>query len=195
MTPVAFHPAPPRWTWRALPRGVPAEPVVREWLAAQLGGDASAIPIRRDPRGRPQLDAPMEAFDCNWSHSGDGLLVAMGAGLQIGVDMEWRRPRPRAMDLARRYYTAAETVRLAAMTEDLREEAFLRLWCAKEAVLKAHGHGLAFGLDRVEFDEQEGRLLLKACDPALGSPDQWVLREIHPAPGYLGALAWRAARP
>ena len=72
-----------------------------------------------------------------------------------------------------------------------RERAFLRLWCAKEAVLKAHGHGLAFGLHRLEFATTGGRLHLHACDRALGRPEHWSLEEIEPAPGYLGALAWR----
>lgn len=193
MTPVDPSRAPPCWSWHPLARGAAAEPVVRDWLAARLGGEASALPIRRDRRGRPQLDPPLAAFDCNWSHSGDGLLVVLGEGLQVGVDIEWRRPRPRAMALARRYYTSAEAARLLAMAEGAREEGFLRLWCAKEAVLKAHGHGLAFGLDRLEFDERDGRLQLRACDPALGSPDQWALQEISPAPGYLGAVAWREA--
>lgn len=193
MTPV--HPAPelrPRWAWRTLPRGTSSEPLAREWLAAQLDCAAGSLPIRRDPRGRPQLDAPLQAFDCNWSHSGEGLLVALGEGLQVGVDIEWRRPRPRALELARRYFTTAETRRLDAMADSGREDAFLRLWCAKEAVLKAHGHGLAFGLDRLEFAEHDGALRLQACDRALGSPSQWTLLELTPAPGYLGALAWRA---
>jgi len=73
----------------------------------------------------------------------------------------------------------------------VRERAFLRLWCAKEAVLKAHGHGLAFGLHRLEFADIQGRLHLQACDPALGRAEHWSLQEIAPAPGYLGALAWR----
>ena len=78
----------------------------------------------------------------------------------------------------------------------VRDHAFLRLWCAKEAVLKAHGHGVSFGLHRLRFGEeghgyQHGNLRLVECDPELGEPAQWQLRELQPAPGYLGALAWR----
>lgn len=187
------HPAPPRWAWRPLPRGSAAEPVARQWLAAELGRAAGSLPIRRDHRGRPRLDAPLQAFDCNWSHSGDGLLVVLGEGLQVGVDVEWRRPRPRAMALAERYFAPAEASWLGALPVAAREQAFLRLWCAKEAVLKAHGHGLAFGLHRLEFVEWDGRLRLRQCAAELGAPEQWSLREISPSPGYLGTLAWRAS--
>ena len=181
----------PNWAWQPLPRGAAAEPQVREWLATRLGADADALPIRRDPRGRPRLGGPFAGFDCNWSHSGEGLLVVLGEGLQVGSDLEWQRPRARALELAQRYFTAAEVDWLDGQAVAAREHAFLRLWCAKEAVLKAHGHGLAFGLDRLQFAEHAGTLQLHACDPALGQAEQWSLREIAPAPGYLGALAWR----
>jgi len=74
---------------------------------------------------------------------------------------------------------------------DVRDEAFLRLWCAKEAVLKAHGRGLAFGLDKLAFAQGDGALVLVACDRALGAPADWQLREFIPQPGYRAALAWR----
>ncbi|MGQ4660636.1 4'-phosphopantetheinyl transferase superfamily protein [Lysobacter sp. F6437] len=181
----------PRWTWLPLDRSgsASAEPLVREWLGVQLGGPGAAVPIGRDPRGRPWLGGPLADWDCNWSHSGDGLLVALGQGIRVGADLEWRRPRPRALELARRFFHPDEADWLAAHGEQ--EHAFLRLWCAKEAVLKAHGHGLSFGLDRLVFADTAAGLRMQACDPALGSPSDWTVRELTPAPGYLGALAWR----
>jgi 4'-phosphopantetheinyl transferase len=32
--------------------------------------------------------------------------------------------------------------------------------------------------------------VLAACDPALGTPARWQLREWSPQPGYRAALAW-----
>ena len=72
------------------------------------------------------------------------------------------------------------------------EIGFLRLWCAKEAVLKAHGRGLAFGLDKLTFAEREGALLLVGCERLLGQPEDWTVREFVPDPGYRAAIAWRA---
>ena len=110
----------------------------------------------------------------------------------MGADLECVRPRPRALLLAQRYFTAQEARWLAACIDSERERAFLRLWCAKEAVLKAHGHGLSFGLHRLRFEPHENVLHLVVCDPALGTPAQWSLCEFEPAPGTLAALAWRA---
>lgn len=190
--------ASPSWTWLPLPPGAPAEPRARAWMAPLLGCPAEALPIGRDRHGRPRLGEPFSDWDGNWSHSGAGLLVALGRRQQVGIDLEWHRPRARALELARRFFTGAEADALAALAIPERERAFLRLWCAKEAVLKAHGRGLAFGLDRLAFafaDPDAGTetsLRLVDCDPALGRPSEWHLQELLPAPGYLGALAWRA---
>lgn len=181
-----------RWAWRPhLPRQ-PAEPLARDWLAAELGVTAAALPLARDARGRPRLGGDLAGWDCNWSHSGDGLLVALGQGVQVGIDLERLRPRARALELAQRFFTPTEVDWLhGAPSAAVRDHAFLRLWCAKEAVLKAHGHGISFGLDRLRFEDGEDGLRLVACDPALGAPGQWQLHELQPAQDYLGALAWR----
>ncbi|KAF1685683.1 4-phosphopantetheinyl transferase [Pseudoxanthomonas broegbernensis] len=182
---------------QALPHvpGRRGEPQARGVLAGWLGQDADALPLVRDDHGRPHLRAPFDDRDAGWSHSGERLLLALGRGVTLGVDLERLRPRPRALELAERFFAPAEAERLQALAPERREPAFLRLWCAKEALLKAHGRGLAFGLHRLEFGNTDDRdhapLRLLACDPELGDPAHWQLREWIPQPGYLAALAWR----
>ncbi|BDU15038.1 4'-phosphopantetheinyl transferase superfamily protein [Lysobacter auxotrophicus] len=172
---------------------MPAEPLARQWLAAELGTEVGTLPLTRDARGRPRLDGDFAGWDCNWSHSGDGLLIALGREVRIGIDLERVRPRGRALDLAQRFFTAPELAWLhAAPSAAVRDHGFLRLWCAKEAVLKAHGHGISFGLHRLRFAESPDGLRLVECDPELGQADDWSLQELRPAPEYLGALAWRS---
>jgi 4'-phosphopantetheinyl transferase len=187
------HGSPVRWHWQPHTAGTAAEPLARAWLAAQLGVTPGALALARDDRGRPRLDEPHAGHDCNWSHSGDGLLLALGEGVRVGVDLERIRPRPRAqaLALAERFFTAQEANWLATSAPTDRDRTFLRLWCAKEAVLKAHGHGLSFGLHRLRFESDGDALHLAACDPALGPPAAWSLREFEPARGYFAALAWR----
>ncbi|HET6434243.1 MAG TPA: 4'-phosphopantetheinyl transferase superfamily protein [Xanthomonadaceae bacterium] len=170
-----------------LPRAhdVPAQAQLEPWLATRLG----TVALARDARGRPRL-AEGDA-DVNWSHSGDLLLVALARGGQVGVDVERERPRARAVALARRFFAPAEADWLQALPAAAREVAFVRLWCAKEALLKAHGHGLSFGLHKAVFGERDGVLHLLECDALLGAPEAWFLREWAPAPGYRAALAWR----
>jgi 4'-phosphopantetheinyl transferase len=181
-----------RWSWHAHAHGTPTDPVAAAWLATALGVAPGALNLGREPRGRPRLGPPQAGYDCSWSHSGDGLLIVLGEGVEVGVDCERVRARPRALDVAQRYFTAGEHDWLAAHDPGpARDRAFLRLWCAKEAVLKAHGHGLSFGLEKLRFAEAGGALALAACDAGLGVPADWALHEFAPAPGYLAALAWR----
>nr|WP_232116670.1 4'-phosphopantetheinyl transferase superfamily protein [Luteimonas sp. XNQY3] len=183
---------PVRYAWRDYRRGQSAEALVRPWLAGTLSRPDTEIVLVRDARGRPQLQVPGRAgLDANWSHSGDALLVALGDGVTVGVDIEWMRPRPQAMALAQRFFTAGEATALAKRAPEAAETAFVQLWCAKEAVLKAHGHGLSFGLDRLEFAARDEGWALVACDPALGIPADWQLHAFVPLPGYLATVAWR----
>jgi 4'-phosphopantetheinyl transferase len=180
-----------RCAWQPHRHGTPAEPLVRAWLAQPLGAEAAAFVFARSARGRPSLAAPHAGIDVNWSHSGDGLLMAYGAGVQVGVDMEILRPRPRALELARRFFTAREADALVSLPEAARQHAFVRLWCAKEALLKAHGHGLSFGLARLEFELRGETWMLVDCDPALGAAAEWAVHAFVPGPGYVAAVAWR----
>lgn len=193
MSPQPTLPPTLRWTWRDhVPRSA-AEPAARAWLGPLLGVAPADVPLRRDPHGRPRFQAPALDCDASWSHSGQGLLIAFARGLVLGIDLEWTRPRPNAGALARRYFAAPEADWLLGLPESTREDAFMRLWCAKEALLKAHGRGLAFGLARLSFAERGGALVLADCDPALGEPADWRLHEWSPRPGYRAALAWRDA--
>jgi 4'-phosphopantetheinyl transferase len=184
-------PAMPRWHWLPWQPGKPAEDAARRWLAPQLDCVPESIALVRDRHGRPRLQAPTDA-DIGWSHSGEGLLLAFGRGATIGIDLERERPRPRSLELARRFFVPSEAQWLEAQADEAtRAAAFVRLWCAKEAVLKAHGRGLAFGLHRLAFAERDGVLQLVDSDPALGAVGQWQLHEFVPHPGYRAALAWR----
>lgn len=182
-----------RWTWRDHAPGASAEAAARAWLAPLLGVAPADVPLRRDRHGRPRLLPPAAGCDAGWSHSGGGLVLAFARGLVVGIDLEWVRPRPNALALARRFFAPSEADWLAGLAEPVREPAFLRLWCAKEALLKAHGRGLAFGLARLAFADRGGSLVLAECDPALGAPGAWRLHEWSPRPGFRAALAWRDA--
>jgi 4'-phosphopantetheinyl transferase len=167
------------------------EPTARAHLSRALGMPPSALPITRDAQGRPHFIAPLHRLETGWSHSGERLLLALGEDIELGVDIERLRPRPRAMELAHRFYHPHETAWLRSLDdEEARTLAFLRLWCVKEAVLKAHGQGISFGLHRFHVRLEDDGTRLAACDPSLGRADDWHLHEWSAAPGYRAALAW-----
>lgn len=194
---------PPDWRvgpvtlWlRPHPPRTPGEAQARRLLAAELATPEAQLPLRRDERGRPWLHAPLAHVGTGWSHSGDYLLVAIGAHVRLGVDIERQRARPRLLELAQRFFHPDEVALLQALAAPAREALFFRLWCAKEALLKAHGHGLSFGLHRLRFAEDAaGVLHLAWCDPALGVAARWQVHEWMPLPGYRAALAWYPLEP
>lgn len=182
---------PPASHWQVLPTATRAEDVASGWLRG-IAGDAIADGLHRDARGRPRLPAGMG--DIGWSHSHGRLLVAHCRQGRVGVDVEASHRDVDPLRVARRYFAAQETAALHALAGDARTHAFLRLWCAKEAVLKAHGHGLSFGLHRVVFDATDTDMRMLACDPALGAIDDWCLRESRPEPGFIAVVAIQQSR-
>ena len=181
----------PEWQWLACDPLLTPEQQARNWLAPRLQCSAEEVPLQRSAHGRPQLFAPHAMHDTSWSHSGHGLLIAHAHNAMVGIDLEYERPRKQVVALAQRFFHPAEAAWIAEQQEEpARQSAFIRLWCAKEAVLKAHGRGLAFGLDRLHFDEVDGSLQLLTCDAPLGDAARWCLRELVPQAGYRAALAW-----
>ncbi|WNL46239.1 4'-phosphopantetheinyl transferase superfamily protein [Dyella sp. BiH032] len=162
----------------------------RVLLAAYVGCPVEQVQLESGEFGRPRLvGAGAGGLHFNWSHSGDRALFAVARGVEPGVDLERLRPRPRALAIAERYFSHQEAAALAALAPERRDTAFLQLWTAKEAVLKATGRGLAFGLHRLHIEHAEERLALRFLDGEL--PADWQLHRLEVDAWHVGSLAWR----
>jgi 4'-phosphopantetheinyl transferase len=171
-------------------------------LGAYLGRAASEVALVQGPHGKPGLPGSesqrgeTRRLEFNWSHSGGSALVALARGRAVGVDIERLGRRMRALELARRFFDPAEGEALESLASSERDSAFIGLWCAKEAVLKAAGEGLSFGLARLVFlPHPRTGWKLERADPALGGGNEWRIVGFEPAPGYHGALAWHGPEP
>jgi 4'-phosphopantetheinyl transferase len=176
--------------WRLDYRPAQKRGPLLQTLAAYLGVDADQVRLVEGAHGRPRLDSVhASTLEFNWSHSGRHALMAIAHGIAPGIDIERRRPRPRALALARRFFADDEAAALATLPEADRADAFLELWTAKEALLKAHGRGIGFGLQRVHVVSDGDELrLLRFDDEAIGA---WQLHRLALAPDLVAALAWR----
>ncbi len=170
--------------WQAMPQAARAQDIASAWLRI-VAGDTAVDGLHRDARNRPRL----AHGDTGWSHSDGRLLVAYAPQGRVGVDVESRARGTDPMRIARRYFAQEEIAALALLDTALRQDAFLRLWCAKEAVLKAHGGGIAFGLHKAVFDAGGDGLRMLRCDPALGHVDDWRLDLLEPEPNFIAVLA------
>ena len=159
-------------------------------LGGYLGLPAAAVALVAGEHGRPELaPAHDRALRFNWSHSGDRALIAVARGISPGIDLEQRRPRAHALELARRFFTADEAAALAGLPEATRSLAFLEQWTAKEAVLKSLGRGIAFGLHRLDVGGAGAPLALTWLDG--DDAAAWQLQPLDVGTQHVATLAWR----
>lgn len=165
---------------------------LRQLLGRYLGCAAEQVVLTDAAHGRPELAGPhREALRFNWSHSGGRALVAIARHVQPGIDLEHRQRRGArdVLALAQRFFAPQEVQALRALPAADRALAFLRLWTLKEALLKAEGRGLAYGLHRVVLELGESAPVLREFgDESLAS---WQLQELSLEPEWVSAIAWR----
>jgi len=164
----------------------------RTLLAAYAGPDAPEV--ARGEHGKPHFPGAAGMLGFSWSHSQDTALFAVGRGplaFEVGVDVERVRPRARAIELARRFFAPDETAWLQGLGDVHVLGAFLALWTAKEAVLKAHGGGLSYGLHRVAFAPDGSYLAPRSFDGAVGPAEAWQVAQVPLEEGLVGSVAWR----
>jgi 4'-phosphopantetheinyl transferase len=171
-----------------------ARSFLRTLLGRYLGCDPTEPRFGSADRGKPRLVYPARQpiLHFNVSHSRSLVLVALSIRGEVGVDIEYRRPMENFLDLARRFFTPAEAEGLSRLSEEHGEDAFFHIWTCKEAFLKLTGLGLSRGLDSLEISLTPPARLLRLdgeIEPAAG----YALENLHPAEGYVGALAVEGA--
>jgi 4'-phosphopantetheinyl transferase len=149
---------------------------VREVVASKLGVAASAVTIGHDKSGAPMIVAPESR--AHISTAGRENFCAIGiAQCAIGVDMEPLEP---VLAPAENILHERERAGLAALEGVAKHEAFLRLWCAKEAYLKALGAGLSREPSQIEIVPADEAFTVRdeGRTPSLAAA-QWRRIELH----------------
>lgn len=119
-----------------------AHAALRILLARELGCAPAAVPILSAAGRKPRLPGSDVCF--NLSHSQNLAAIVIARGREAGIDVEVRgRELGDVCVLAERAFHPREAAVLKSLPERGREEAFLRLWTVREALLKAMGTGLA----------------------------------------------------
>lgn len=142
-----FHDPAHAATWRA------GRAWIRQRLATALGSTASDLTITPDPRGRPRIDGAPLGFDANWSHSGPWIALVISRSGPAGVDIEHLRPDLPHRELAPVVCSPGERTALDSLADEVTARRhFLRLWTAKEALMKATGLGAALDPASIDVD-------------------------------------------
>ncbi|GIX32511.1 MAG: hypothetical protein KatS3mg125_0467 [Lysobacterales bacterium] len=131
----------------------------------------------RGRHGKPQ--DPSGALAWAVSDSGPWLAVAVARGGPLGLDLECDRPLRQRARLLKRCFTAREQAALGPCGDRL----ILRVWTLKEAVVKAHGRGLAYGLKRIETRLVGGWPVLDRLEGEAGPAERWAVFTFELAEG------------
>jgi 4'-phosphopantetheinyl transferase len=113
-------------------------------LPAELQFGRARCPRCDAPHGRPILVGPQSTPHFSLSHSGEYALVGVAAH-PIGVDVE-SVPVAGTVDAVVGRLHPAERAEIQSSAPEDRPRAFARIWCRKEAYLKAVGIGVVADL-------------------------------------------------
>jgi len=167
---------------------------LRLLLGAYLDLPGKSVKINRSNRGKPVLDSSVHDSDLQFSmaKSDDRLLIGFSTSGSLGVDLEPSQRQARnALGVARRYFSPGEADSLSTMAPSDLDQAFLRTWACKEAVVKASGLGIANQLCRFTV-ETDLSLPATMLDFDGEKASDWSLGLIEPEEGFLGAVAMRS---
>lgn len=162
-------------------RSIVARAATRRLIGRYLDADPHSLVIVEKEHGKPALRDREVEF--NASHSGDLVALAFATETPVGIDVERRRELHDSLAVARRYFSAEE-VTIVETASDA-HDAFLTIWTAKEAIVKASGKGIGSGdlhAFTVPFRDPQLRPVVDGWSVAIIEP---------PLDGYYAAVAAR----
>lgn len=166
---------------------------LRSLLGKYLNSLPSLLEFQYSPYGKPSLAEKnkigRKPIQFNLSHSSDFSLFGFTLDREIGIDVEFIRPKVVEEEIAERFFSPMETRTLRSLPADQQAEAFFRCWTRKEAFIKARGDGLSLPLDQFDVSlgpDEPAVLLRTAFDPQEAS--RWSLYHLNVEEGYSAAV-------
>jgi 4'-phosphopantetheinyl transferase len=173
-----------------------ARGILRNILSRYLRSTPAQISFTYNQYGKPALSATKDGLHFNVSHSHGAALYAFTRACQLGIDLELLRDDFASLEIARRFFSAAEVSVLRSQQASQQTQAFFNCWTRKEAYIKALGEGLSHPLDRfsVSLTPDEHACLISTDNDSQEAAN-WSIIDLSPFPGYAAALAVRRRRP
>lgn len=158
-----------------------------------LGAPPAELGWARGPHGKPELAGPWTGVRTNLSTCAELAMLAVTRSRDVGVDLELVRPETVALRMSARYFPPSEARFVAAADtgEEGPAERFARLWCRKEACVKAHGGRLVEGL-RLPV-AKPGALVVRDLTGTL--PGACRVRDVSAPTGFRAAVALGGEHP
>ena len=130
---------------------------LRHLLGHYCRANSAALAFTYNEYGKPFLDLAsspeLPDIQFNVSHSHEFCAYCFAKTINVGIDVEQHRELNNREDLQERICTENEIAYLQSLQNDEAQQAFYRLWCRKEAFVKAYGRGLSLGLNSIDVLE------------------------------------------
>ena len=171
-----------------------AKAQIRLLLSEQVESKAAQLQFYNNKHGKPILkqDSNAAIINFNISHSGSQILIAISKQGYVGIDIEHleRKGKANYLNIAKRFFHPDELQFLQQCSEAQYKKVFFHIWTCKEAVVKALGYGIGFGLDKfcVQPNPKEEPSLLSIKHNKYNS-QQLILQRLDIVDGYAAAVA------
>jgi 4'-phosphopantetheinyl transferase len=158
---------------------------LKKWLSESMKTAAHEISIQPSGEGKP-LIYPKSFIDFSLSHSDEFFAVAVCDDGDVGIDLEKVRDRD-TEEFSRRMFSKEESEFIAQQSDKLLP--FMKLWAAKEAIIKAANGGVFKNIHEIEINLQNWRI--KKLPEVFGDIRRWSLEFPSAPANYVCALALR----
>ncbi len=152
---------------------IAARGALRILLSGYTGMPAAEIEFSYTDNGKPYIKDSDIAF--NVSHSAEWVLIAIGRGRKIGVDIEKIKRTMKVEPVAERYFSPEEQSAIQAADDPC--ALFFELWARKEAYVKACGSTLFSELKRMSVPIE-----------ASAEKDGWFFHRLEAGSKYAAAV-------
>ncbi len=178
-------------------RYIVSQGTLRLLLAHYLNIPPLAIAFARTEYGKPYIHSDQQDMSnpvyFNVSHSREIILHAFARQESMGIDVEYERDVTDIFAVAKRYFTPSEYEQIYKAGKAEQRNVFFRLWCHKEAFIKAVGLGLSLPLNQFEIDlSAKPGARLRILAPAAWAAGDWNIEELSITEHYRAALAMNA---
>jgi len=163
-----------------------AHGLLRETLASYINESAAQLRFTKTEFGKPFLaDYPKISF--NMSHSGDSLAIAVAKQCQLGIDIEYYKPRDTWAGMVKKCFALEEADYWHSLDKPEQGRAFYQFWVRKEAFVKADGKGITLGLNQCVINPADLNGFLRVPETC-GAADLWRIDEFSLSEDVMGAV-------
>jgi 4'-phosphopantetheinyl transferase len=163
--------------------------LVRFVLSTYSGTPPERLVFAPNRWGKPAVVQPADVtLAFNVAHASGLVVCAVARADAVGVDVESPSATSEAVEIAQRFFSAAETDALRTLPPELLTDRFFDYWTLKEAYAKGRGLGLSLPFNRFTIDLTNPSAPSVSVAPGVDDGGQWGLRLLSVPTGHrLGA--------